>query len=73
MTPNFTEMQLMIGLRLHEYHAISKGKIMEYALYNGNKISATAVAKDYNFENLSELPVQAKNFCVQIRIVIADF
>ena len=50
MTPNFTEMQLMRGLRLHEYHAISKGKIMEYALYNGNKISATAVAEDYNFE-----------------------
>ena len=24
-------------------------------------------------KNLSELPVQAKNFCVQIRIVIADF
>ena len=35
---------------MHEYHAISKGKIMEYALYNGNKISATAVAEDYNFE-----------------------
>lgn len=50
MTPNFTEMQLMRGLRLHEYHAISKGKIMEYALYNGNKISATAVAEDYNLE-----------------------
>ena len=58
MTPNFTEMQLMRGLRLHEYHAISKGKIMEYALYNGNKISATAVAEDYNFEKSVRIHTQ---------------
>ena len=46
---------------------------MEYALYNGNKISATAVAEDYNFEKSVRIAGSSKNFCVQIRIVIADF